>query len=152
MQINVHSLRSTRIVTFALSALAAVSAVYWGLKGSGAAPPSAALPVAWVKGPPVTPQAVARALGGGLAPTPLAAGEASPAAASRYVLTGVVADRSSGGAALISVDGKAAKPIRVGAFVDGRLVLQSVAGRRAVLAAGVDAPAEVTLELPAPGK
>jgi general secretion pathway protein C len=64
------------------------------------------------------------------------------------VLLGVLADRQHGGAALISVDGKAAKPYRVGAPVDGNLVLQSVAGRRAVLAAGVDGPAQMTLELP----
>ena len=63
-----------------------------------------------------------------------------------------MADRSSSGAALISVDGKPAKPFRVGASVDGRLILQSVQGRRAVLATGMDAPAEVTLDLPALGK
>jgi general secretion pathway protein C len=64
------------------------------------------------------------------------------------VLLGVLADRQQGGAALIAVDGKAAKPYRVGATVDGNLVLQSVAGRHAVLAESVDGPAQITLELP----
>ena len=138
------------MVTFALAALAAASAAYWVLKSSGTSAPATALPVALASATPADPQAVARALGGGvvLAPTP---GEVAPAA-SRYVLTGVVADRSNRGAALISVDGKPAKPVRVGASLDGGLVLKSVAGRRAVLATGVDAPAMVTLELPPPGK
>ncbi len=91
------------------------------------------------------PQALARALGGGGA-VANASVQAAPSTA--YVLVGVLADRQHGGAALISVDGKAAKPYRVGAAVDGGLVLQSVAGRRAVLAAGVDGPVQMTLELP----
>ena len=70
--------------------------------------------------------------------------------ASRYVLLGVVADRDHSGAALIAVDGKPAKPYRVGARVDDGLLLQSVAPRRAVLASSADAPASVTLELPVP--
>ena len=61
---------------------------------------------------------------------------------------GVVASRSHQGAALISVDGKPAKPFRVGSAVDDRLVLQSVESRRAVLAEGTGGPAVVTLELP----
>jgi general secretion pathway protein C len=94
----------------------------------------------------VDPQAVVRALGGGEVAAPVAA--AAPSASSRFVLMGVVADTSSGGAALISVDGKPARPFRVGASVDGRLVVQSVTGRKASLAADPSAPAEVVLELP----
>ena len=92
----------------------------------------------------IDPQIVALALGGGkqsLAP------EAAPLA-NRYVLVGVVADQDRGGAALIAVDGKPPKAVRVGAAVDDGLVLQSVVGRRAVLAANAKAPAAVTLELP----
>jgi len=151
MQTNVYSLWLTRIVTFALAALAAGSVAYWALKGVGTTASSAAPPVALVNAPPVDPQAVARALGGGLVLAQVEPG-AGPAASSRYVLAGVIADRSQGGAALIAVDGKPAKPFRIGAAVDDRLVLQSVAGRRAVLAANLNAPAEVTLELPLPGK
>ena len=65
-----------------------------------------------------------------------------------YVLVGVLADRQQGGAALIAIDGKAAKPYRVGETVDGKLIVQSVVARRAVLAASMDGPAQLTLELP----
>jgi general secretion pathway protein C len=68
--------------------------------------------------------------------------------ASRFQLTGVVAERSSGGYALIAIDGKPAQPYRVGSPVDDALVLHSVAARSAALAASVDAPVSLTLELP----
>jgi general secretion pathway protein C len=151
MQTNAYSQWSIRIVTFALAALAAGSAAYWVLKSVGTGASSAPPPVALASAPPVEPLAVARALGGGLVLAQAAPG-AEPPASNRYVLAGVVADRSHGGAALIAVDGKPAKPFRIGAAVDDRLVLQSVVGRRAVLAANLNAPAEVTLELPLPGK
>ena len=71
-----------------------------------------------------------------------------PNVGTAYVLVGVLADRQQGGAALIAIDGKAAKPYRVGATVDGQLIVQSVVGRRAVLATSRDGPAQMTLELP----
>lgn len=86
-----------------------------------------------------------------LGASPVAAsGSAQPAAslASRFNLLGVVAARSHRGAALIAVDGKPARPYRVGATIDEGLVLQSVQGRRAVLAATAGGPAVLTLELP----
>lgn len=108
-----------------------------------------ASPVAQViASPTLDPQVLAQALGGG---KQAAQPEAAPSS-SRYVLTGVVADRSSGGAALIAVDGKAAKAVRVGGVVEGDLVLQSVTGRRANLGARVDGPATVTLEMTALAK
>ena len=64
-------------------------------------------------------------------------------------LVGIVANAKNSGAALISLDGKPARPYRVGAKVDDGLVLKSVAPRRAMLASGPDAPESVTLELPA---
>lgn len=139
-----------RVATFALAALAAVSATYWGLKGFGS--PSLARAPVLSTTPPVDPQAVARALGGAVVAAQVDSGAVAPSARSRFALVGVVADTSSGGAALIAVDGKPAKPFRVGTTVDGRLLLQSVNGRRAVLAAGMHAPAEVALELPVLGK
>jgi general secretion pathway protein C len=93
----------------------------------------------------VDPAAVARLLGAG----PVTAAAATSASlASRFALVGVVADRSHKGAALIAVDGKPAKPFRVGAAVDEGLVLQSVESRRAVLAADTDGPPVLTLDLP----
>ncbi|MEO7400915.1 MAG: type II secretion system protein N [Polaromonas sp.] len=147
MQTDAYRLWSTRIVTFAVSALAAASVGYWGVRGWGppvtAAPPATALMAAQPGGP----QAVARALGGGRTAKPAAAG--TPAAISRYALLGIVASRG-GGAALISVDGQEARPVRVGNPIEGGLVLQSVSPRRAVLASSLDAPAAITLDLPLP--
>jgi general secretion pathway protein C len=70
--------------------------------------------------------------------------------ASRFALVGVVASRGDNATALIAVDGKPAKPIRVGGTVDEGLVLQSVEARRAILAASAGSSAGVTLELPRP--
>lgn len=146
MQSNVYSIWRIRGVTFLLFALAAASTVYWALQGWGGGAPSGA-PLAAAAGPaPLDSRAVARALGGGVVQATAAA--PAVAASRRFVLQGVVADRSGVGAALISVDGKPAKPFQVGASVDGRLLLQSVQGRRAALAPNLTAPAEVTLELP----
>lgn len=137
-----------RAATFALSALVAASAVYWGLQWGGTPAPAAATSIPTVIATP-DPQAVARALGGGMAVATVAPASPAAVANSRLTLVGVVADVHSAGVALISVDGKPAKPFRVGAAVDGSLVLLSVGVRRATLGADRDAPAPVVLELPA---
>ena len=129
--------------TFALWALVAASAVYWGLKLASRPAAVPAAPLA-VRAPvPVDSTAVARLLGA----TPAAAAPV-PSLASRFALVGVVANRSRRGAALIAVDGKPPKPFRVGTAVDEGLVLQSVEARRAVLAASAGAPPALTLDLP----
>ena len=138
---------TVRGATFALSALAAASVVYWGLKLGGegrsvSAPLAPTRPVA-----AADPAAIARLLGS----TPAAAAVATPVAslASRFQLIGVAAGANSGGgAAVISVDGKPARPYRVGSFIEEGLLLQSVQGRRAVLAAQPTGPGLVVLELP----
>jgi general secretion pathway protein C len=145
---NASSSWLPKVVTFALSAVAAASAGYWGLK-EWRIPAPLDVSAALLKPTPVTTGMVARALGGGM---PLATGSTAASPSTRYALVGIVANRSGGGIALISVDGKAAKPVRVGAFIDNRLMLQSVEGRRALLAGGVDRPTEVTLELSKPLK
>jgi general secretion pathway protein C len=130
-------------MTFILWALVAASAVYWGMKLAARPGGPAIAPLATRTPAPPDPVAVARLLGAGPA-------AAAPAAslASRFALVGVVASRSHRGAALIAVDGKPAKPFRVGAAVDPGLVLQAVEGRRATLAASADGPAVLTLDLP----
>jgi general secretion pathway protein C len=139
---NLQSRWAVAGATFVLWALVAASTVYWGLKltsPTGAAP--AAPPV--VRMPPAAdPVAVARLLGA----APASAAPA-PSLASRFALLGVVASRSQRGAALIAVDGKPAKPFRVGAVIDEGIVLKSVEARRAVLASSDGSPA-LTLELP----
>jgi general secretion pathway protein C len=143
-----HATWTVRGATFALWALAAGSAVYWGLKVSGGtrvldlpAPPARAVALA-------DPIAIAQLLGS----TPAAAATpvvATPVAtlASRLQLVGVAAGaHSGGGAAVIAIDGKPARPYRVGASIDEGLVLQSVHGRRATLVQADGTT--LTLELP----
>jgi general secretion pathway protein C len=146
MQSNVNSLWWPRGLTFVVSALAALSATFWVLKGAGSGAPLNAAPAVLVSAvaPTIDPQTVALALGGG---KQTVASDAPPAS-SRFVLTGVVADPSKGGAALIAVDGKPPKAVRVGGMVDEALVLKSVSGRRAELAPDMKAAPTVSLELP----
>lgn len=146
MQAYPQPLWSLRITTFALAALAAASAAYWGLNWVAVAPSSPTAVLAGSGTAPVDPQAVARMLGGaGLAGPAVSAVQASP---SRYTLTGVVAGSSQRGYALISVDGQPARPFSVGSPVGDALVLQSVIARSAVLGATREAPPALTLDLP----
>ena len=122
----------------------AFSAVTWGLRWSatGASPSNATAAAQAL--PEVDVSAAARSLGA----VPVQAA-AAPTLASRFQLQGVMAGGSNAGAALMSVDGKTAKPYRVGAVVADGLVLQSAQGRRVVLGAAVDGPQTLVLDLPA---
>jgi general secretion pathway protein C len=137
---------TVRGVTFLLWAAAVASAVYWGLKLSSAGAQGSPIAASTRPVAPADPAAVARLLGHTAGP--VAAGPSAPPLASRFNLLGVVADRAQHGAALIAVDGRPAKPFRVGSTVDEGLVLQSVQSRRATLGASLQGPAVVTLELP----
>ncbi len=141
-----------RFVTLAAWLLAAASISYWTLQfvGSSTAPVQAAeiaaptplnqpADLARVFGPPV---AVATA-----APN-VAAQAIDPGA--RFALVGVVADRASSGVALIAVDGKAARPYRVGSQIEDEYTLKSVALRSAILAPLAPPQAAFTLELATP--
>ncbi len=136
---------TVRGTTFLLWGLAVLCVVYWSLKllstpaGLSAAPPVLRTP------PPVDTAAVARLLGA----SATAASPSAPSEASRFALLGIVANRLGGGAALIAVDGKPARPFRVGTWVEDGLVLQSLEGRRALLGAERGGPSTLTLELPA---
>ncbi len=135
-----------RIATFLLAALAAASAAYWVLKWSSPAPANRA-PAAvrtFSRTTQTDPQVVARLLGGGQK----AVAGLVESASSRFKLIGVIANRTHGGYALISVDGKPARPYEVGAALNESLVLKSVAARSAALAANADGPVSLTLELP----
>jgi general secretion pathway protein C len=139
------------LATFGVWLLAAASVVYWTLKFvQGTAAPANAAVVSTAAAPSVDSAALARGLGGGIAPaTPDSVAPASGINASRFVLTGVVAATAkSQGIALIAVDGKPARPYRIGGQVTDGVVLQSVDSRLAVLASAVDAPAGPTIELP----
>jgi general secretion pathway protein C len=144
---NVFS-ASSRVVLPAASLLVwggvAFSAVTWGLRwsASGAAPSNAIAAAQAL--PEVDVSAAARSLGA--APMQAAA---APTLASRFQLQGVMAGGPDVGAALISVDGKPAKPYRVGAVVVDGLVLQSAQGRRVSLGSSMDGPQTLALDLPA---
>ncbi|HSV47333.1 MAG TPA: type II secretion system protein N [Ramlibacter sp.] len=144
MASNTQSRWAVRGATFVLWALVAASAAYWALKLL--ARPAPALLVAAPRMPAaVDPAAVGRLLGS--RPQAVAA-SAAPSLSSRFALLGVVAGPSQRGAALIAVDGKPARPFRVGSAIDEGLLLQSVQGRSAVLAASSDGPAVLTLDMP----
>jgi general secretion pathway protein C len=139
---------SSRVLLPAASLLVwgavAFSAVTWGLRWSatGANPSNATAATQAL--PEVDVSAAARSLGA--APVPAAA---APTLASRFQLQGVMAGGPDAGAALIAVDGKVAKPYRVGAVVADGLVLQSAQGRRVTIGASMDGPQTLVLELPA---
>lgn len=148
MVTNSHSKWDVRLGTLALWAAAGASVVFWGLRLSA---PAGGAPAPVVLPPTVAPdaQALARLLGA--TPAAPSAAAAAPVAslASRFVLIGVLSGRNSGGgAALIAVDGKPAKPFRVGATVDEGLVLQALGPRQAQLGAAMGGAATLTLEMP----
>lgn len=148
MVTNSHSKWGVRLGTLVLWAAAGASVVFWGLRLSAPAAGSAA-PVA-MGAAPLAPdaQALARLLG---AVPVLPSAPVVPVAslASRFALVGVLSGRSSGGgAALIAVDGKPAKPFRVGALVDEGLVVQALGPRQAQLGPSVGEAATLTLEMP----
>jgi len=120
---------------FAVWALVAGSALFWGLR-------------LFVQPLQAPAQTVLAELGAGargdlsriFGPDPVAvvqAADPGPAADARFQLVGVVSPRGGGassqGVALIAVDGKPAKAYRVGSVVDGQTVLQSVRARGAAL-------------------
>lgn len=146
MQTNAIPIWRVRLATLVLAALAALCGTYWLLKSQQGRSVSVSAPVAGDASRTPDPRALARALGGDqqVASTPAGA---MPGRAP-YVLVGVLADRANGGAALIAVDGKPAKPYVVGAAVDGSLRLESVQGRQAVLVDASNGGAPMTLELP----
>jgi general secretion pathway protein C len=143
---NLHSRWAVAGATFALWALVAAGAVYWGLKLTGRSAATTA-PVAARTPAPADPAAVARLLGS----SPQAATAPVASVASRFTLVGVVASRGDNATALIAVDGKPPKPFRVGGAVDEGLVVQAVETRRVILAASAGSSTAVTLELPRPG-
>ncbi len=132
------------VVTLLVWGAVAFSAVTWGLRWSatGAAPSNATAAAQTL--PEVDATAAARSLGA--APVQAAA---APTLASRFQLQGVMSGGPNAGAALIAVDGKPAKPYRVGAVVADGMVLQSVEGRRISVGASMDGPQTLLLELPA---
>lgn len=142
MATHTYSRWAPRLATLALSALAGACVVYWGLRLS--APVGA---VATVASAPEQVTADPQALGRLLGASAVAAD--APSLASRFTLLGLLAGTTSGeGAALIAIDGKPARPYRVGASLEHGLVLQSLSRREARLGAAADGATTLTLEMP----
>ena len=143
-----------RFATFLVWLLAAGCVVYWALKfvSGPTAPSSASVAAPNSAAGSVDAQALAKGLGGALAPqsaSPTAAAAPSALQASRFVLTGVVVQKSSRqGVALIAVDGKPPRPYRVGAVLADSVILHSVSSGKAMLSTAQDAAIALTLELP----
>jgi general secretion pathway protein C len=133
------------LLTACVWALLAGSALFWALRAGS---PWEPVPAQVAGTPPGALVADARRVAQALGAS--GAGDAAapaPDVLSRLMLRGVVT-HGSRGAALIAVDGKPAKPVRVGAVlegVEGGWTLQSVAPRVAVLAAGDQ---QARLEMP----
>ena len=141
---NTSSRVALPAATLLVWGVVAFSAVTWGLRWSASNTTPSNAVAATDALPDVDVSAAARSLGA--APVPAAA---APTLASRFQLQGVLAGGPDAGAALIAVDGKPAKPYRVGAVVADGLVLQSAQGRRVNLGASMDGPHTLVLELPA---
>ena len=133
-----------KVLTAAVWAAVAFSAVSWGLRWSASGQMQGSAMAAPQALPDVDTAAAARSLGA--LPVQVAA---APSLASRFQLLGVLDGGPNAGAALIAVDGKPAKPFRVGAVVTDGLVLQGTEAKRVSLGAGTDSLPALTLELPA---
>jgi general secretion pathway protein C len=139
-----------RLFTVLIWILAAASTAFWGFKLFTSAP--AARPDVSVASRSESNSSgssdLVRLLGGTVSAN--AAAAQVPAMNSRFRLAAIIASPriSSSGIALISVDGKTARVFRVGAPIDGNMVLQSVGARSASIGPAQGVPA-IVLELPA---
>lgn len=128
-------------------AVVAASAVFWALRffAEGPAAPASAVPVGMAN---ESRGDLDRLLGGtAVAAAPMA----QPQAPSRFRLLGVVAPRAGTpegqGVAVIAVDDKPPRAYRVGARVEGDLMLRSVSRRAAALGTATG-ESPVNLQLP----
>lgn len=139
------------ITTFLLWTLATGSAAFWVLQNvHGTVPVDADAAVKAATAPNLTfdqnltPQ-VALALGAKTPITPTAASALS-ALQARLQLQGVLSIGDKSGAALISVDGKPAKPYQIGSAIEDGLEVTSIKARS--VAIGSNGAEVFTLELP----
>ncbi len=141
----------SRSVAFLVWALVAGTCVFWGTRLLARPAGSGAPVVAMDSG--MTANADVSRLLGAAPPAELEPVEAAPQISSRFRLTGVVAPKSSSdqGLALISVDGNPPRVYRVGAAIDGDLMLREVHLRTATVASSRssnDPGTSFVLELP----
>lgn len=142
---------TVKLLTLVVWACLAGSVAYWVLQWpqAGGTRSAGATTVAVSEDVLAAPTAtsLARALGAApLAPERAAA----PALSSRLSLVGVVRAGTRDGAALIAVDGKPARPVRVGAEVEPGLYVLALEPRRASLGPDPHGAESLSLELPRP--
>jgi general secretion pathway protein C len=147
MRRNTSPVWAPRLAALCVAGVLGASLVYWMLRwqASHSQPPRpAALSV--VNRVNIDPNTLAQWMGA----TTSSPAAATPhtSASNRFQLIGVVAGGSGQGTALIAIDGQPAKAFRVGHNVAEEWVLQSVGGRRAVLAANAQASDSISLEMP----
>lgn len=147
MAFNDNRRMSARLLSFVIWAAVAASAVFWGLRLAVSSPRT---PAHAVTASDSTPRGDLTRLFGAAPATAPGPATVEPSLASRFKLIGVVAPKppgGQGGVALISVDGKPARPFRAGAPVEGDLVLAAVSSRGVSLSPRGGA-GSVELELP----
>ena len=133
-----------RLTSLLVWAVVAYSAVVFGLQWGGGEPVDAVVAGSEQKqvSPDVDSLSVSKALG--VAPVQ----SASANLASRFVLVGVMDGGPSQGVALISVDGKPAKPYRLGQTVSDGLVVVGTGPKKAELGPQMGVASSLVLELP----
>ena len=134
-----------RLFTLLVWLLVGLCAAYWAFKFVTTKPveATAALATPTVV---VDSKAIAKLLGAtdnvAKQPTTIAV------ASTKFVLFGLAATAGGKGVALIALDGKPARPYRVGSLVADDLVLKSISKTGVILAASLTAADGVSLELP----
>ena len=134
----------SRLSSLLVWAVVAYSAVVFALQWGGGVPVDAVVAGSEQKQvlPEVDALAVSKALG--VAPVQ----SASASLASRFVLVGVMDGGPTQGVALISVDGKPAKPYRLGQTVTEGFVVLATGPKKAELGPQLGAASSLVLELP----
>ncbi len=141
-----------RILTLAVWAALAWAATYWTLQFTGAPSTAAVVSANTMPATGAEPVHVARLFGPAIDKVIDVSVAPVVDPGSRFVLLGVAANRSSAGVALLSIEGSAAKPYRVGSKIEDTYLLQSVTTRSATLAiAQTGASFTVQLSTGAPG-
>jgi general secretion pathway protein C len=133
------------LATFCLAGAAAASLTYWTLQWPSAGH-NTTVAAAQVTSATIDSGRLARLLGQAAATSPQPS--AAPPVVARFVLVGVIAQGSQRGSALIAVDGKPAKPFRVGETVADGQVLLRVKPRSVTLATDMAQDHGIDLALP----
>ena len=140
-----------RLTTLAVWAAVTASLAYWVLQwpqsGGGRGEVATTVAADDVVAAAPAAAAMARALG---AVQTLPERAAAPSLSSRLSLVGVVRAGARDGAAILAVDGKSPRPVRVGAEVEPGLYLLALEPRLARLGPDLKGAETLVLELPRP--